>query len=167
MIKFKAVLASISLLAGVVQFSSSAWATDYLYSYTGSYGEFRYVSQGGFVSLDVDILLPDLHTHSFVPDLEIVGVLFDESARNDEIDFPSLPCRDRTCYFSRFPVGSFFAVGTYIGQDFNGERSDLIVSEYTASGVPEASTWAMMLLGFGGIGFASYRDRESRRRLAD
>ena len=79
MIKFKAVLASISLLAGVVQFSSSAWATDYLYSYTGSYGEFRYVSQGGFVSLDVDISAPwDLHTHSFVPDLEIVGVLFDE-----------------------------------------------------------------------------------------
>ena len=76
MIKFKAVLASISLLAGVVQFSPSAWATDYLYSYTGSYGEFTYVSQGGFVD-STEHPLEDLQSHSFVPDLGIVSVVFE------------------------------------------------------------------------------------------
>ena len=29
----------------------------------------------------------------------------------------------------------------------------------TASSVPEPSTWAMMLLGFAGLGFAAYRQR--------
>jgi hypothetical protein len=147
---------SISLLAGVVQFSPSAWATDYLYKYMGNYGEFAYISRGGFVSLDVAIPLPDLDYTRFVPDLQIAEVLFDEIAGKDEIDFYSLHCRDRTCYLSDFPVGSFFAVGKYIGQDYNFDRSYLDVSEYTARGVPEASTWAMMLLGFGGIGFAGY-----------
>jgi hypothetical protein len=33
----------------------------------------------------------------------------------------------------------------------------------TASSVPEASTWAMLLFGFAGVGFASYR---ARRRVA-
>jgi hypothetical protein len=32
-----------------------------------------------------------------------------------------------------------------------------------ASAVPEPSTWAMMLLGFAGLGFAAYR---SRQRIA-
>jgi hypothetical protein len=162
MIKFKAVLASISLLAGVVQFSPSAWATDYLYDYIGNYGEFTYVSRGGFVSPDVDIELPDLQYSRFVPDLQIAEVIFDEIDGKDEIDFYSLHCRDRTCYLSDFPVGSFFAVGKYIGQDYNFDRSDLDVSVYTARGVPEASTSVMMLLAFGGIGFASYlRPRKS------
>jgi hypothetical protein len=31
--------------------------------------------------------------------------------------------------------------------------------------VPEASTWAMMLLGFGGLGFAGYRARKSARAV--
>jgi PEP-CTERM motif-containing protein len=161
MIKFKAVLASISLLAGVVQFSPSAWATDYLYSYSGSYGKFTYVSQGGFVQLDVETPLEELQSHSFVPDLEIVSLIFDESLRNDEIQFLSLPCENDSCDLSEFAVGSFFAVGTHMGQDVTGVTSTLSVSVYTP-GTPEASTWAMMLLGFGGIGFASYlRPRKS------
>ena len=31
----------------------------------------------------------------------------------------------------------------------------------TASSVPEASTWAMLLLGFAGLGFAGYRARRA------
>jgi PEP-CTERM motif-containing protein len=30
-----------------------------------------------------------------------------------------------------------------------------------AGGVPEPSTWAMMLLGFAGLGFAGYRKAKS------
>jgi hypothetical protein len=36
----------------------------------------------------------------------------------------------------------------------------------TASSVPEASTWAMLLFGFAGFGFASYRARRRSRNLA-
>lgn len=32
-----------------------------------------------------------------------------------------------------------------------------ILGDYTVSGVPEPSTWAMMFLGFAGVGFMAYR----------
>jgi hypothetical protein len=41
--------------------------------------------------------------------------------------------------------------------------SELVV---TAGSVPEASTWAMLLLGFAGLGFASYRGRRAAVRIA-
>jgi len=34
------------------------------------------------------------------------------------------------------------------------------------SGVPEPSTWAMMLLGFAGLGFAGYRQRQKLSGVA-
>jgi hypothetical protein len=34
-----------------------------------------------------------------------------------------------------------------------------VIVDYVGSAVPEASTWAMMLLGFGGLGLAGYRTR--------
>ena len=167
MIKFKAVLASISLLAGVVQFSPSAWATDYLYSYTGSYGEFTYVSQGGFVDSSMSKHpLEELQSHSFVPDLGIVSVIFDslmDVGDNDQIcQFLSIPCEHDICDISYFPIGALSAVGNYTGQDANNAPSTLSVSVFTPGAVPEVSTWAMMLLGFGGIGLAGYlRPRKS------
>ena len=36
----------------------------------------------------------------------------------------------------------------------------LTVSDHVAA-VPEPSTWAMMLLGFAGVGFAAYRKRKN------
>ena len=41
---------------------------------------------------------------------------------------------------------------------------DPIPDPSTITAVPEPSTWAMMLIGFGGLGFATYR---SRRKGAD
>ena len=35
----------------------------------------------------------------------------------------------------------------------------------TGSTIPEPSTWAMMLLGFAGLGFAAYRKAEDLDRL--
>jgi hypothetical protein len=40
----------------------------------------------------------------------------------------------------------------------NGADADSVVFEVAA--VPEPSTWAMMILGFAGIGFAAYRKRK-------
>ena len=51
------------------------------------------------------------------------------------------------------------ATGTpWIGDAANAtDLSDLFVADAIAGAVPEPSTWAMMLLGFAGIGFMAYR----------
>ena len=51
-----------------------------------------------------------------------------------------------------------FAPGT-----FTYPNETLVISEFTAA-VPEPSTWAMMILGFAGVGFMAYR-RKSRPAL--
>jgi hypothetical protein len=51
-------------------------------------------------------------------------------------------------------------------RDDGGLTSSYLVSDviYTLTAVPEPSTWAMLLLGFAGIGFIAYR-RKSKRKL--
>jgi hypothetical protein len=39
---------------------------------------------------------------------------------------------------------------------YNGQ---FVASNLSVSAVPEPSTWAMMLLGFAGVGFMAYRRR--------
>lgn len=46
----------------------------------------------------------------------------------------------------------------------NSEKQDMLF--WTTSAVPEPSTWAMMLLGFGAIGISVRRSRKSRTTLA-
>jgi hypothetical protein len=46
-----------------------------------------------------------------------------------------------------------FAPGVFAGADQTNGLSGTL----TVTSVPEASTWAMMLLGFAGLGFAGYR----------
>jgi PEP-CTERM motif len=53
--------------------------------------------------------------------------------------------------------------GTYVGFEDRGTggdydyNDDQFVFANVASGVPEPSTWAMMLVGFGGLAFAAFR----------
>jgi hypothetical protein len=67
--------------------------------------------------------------------------------------------------------GAYFLVGThfsgpanatgelqfYYWDSNNGDNTEFVSA--TISGVPEPSTWAMMILGFAGIGFLAYRRR--------
>jgi hypothetical protein len=41
--------------------------------------------------------------------------------------------------------------------DFSSGFDNVVIS--TVAGVPEPSTWAMMILGFAGVGFLAYRRR--------
>jgi len=54
-----------------------------------------------------------------------------------------------------FAAGDFLAAGTYSTVDTSFNVGTLTVS------VPEPATWAMMLLGFGAVGFAMRRGRKS------
>jgi hypothetical protein len=48
--------------------------------------------------------------------------------------------------------------------DFIAGQVDLL-SQTTIGGVPEPSTWAMMILGFAGVGFMTYRRRNQSAAL--
>ena len=84
------------------------------------------------------------------------------------------------------PVGAFYspsawnpaAIGTYQILESGGGVSDTIITWNDANGTahlnfysdpnsaPEPSTWAMMLIGFAGLGFAGYRARKATAALA-
>ncbi len=57
-----------------------------------------------------------------------------------------------------------YSVNFLYSNDFapNNAPSALTVTVNTIGSVPEPSAWAMMLLGFAGLGFVSYR--QARRR---
>jgi PEP-CTERM motif-containing protein len=59
----------------------------------------------------------------------------------------------------------FFAVADVLGSNGTGEAGGKIETtiSQTIVGTPEPSTWAMMLLGFAGLGFAGYRKAHSAR----
>jgi hypothetical protein len=62
-------------------------------------------------------------------------------------------------------IFSFFAQGTPPTGNAYGELSSnpsaFGVGTFTLTAVPEPSTWAMLLLGFAGLGFASYGARRT------
>jgi PEP-CTERM motif len=52
---------------------------------------------------------------------------------------------------------SAYLTGGAIGVNFSGQLYNGGEVVIGASGVPEPSTWAMLMLGFGSLGFAGYR----------
>jgi hypothetical protein len=61
-----------------------------------------------------------------------------------------------------FGDGSPFSLGTVSGNDiFETGPGGFGVGTLTVSAVPEPSTWAMMILGFTGIGFMAYRRKQN------
>ncbi len=69
------------------------------------------------------------------------------------------------CPFS--PIGVTFP-GTAKSVEFAGVANqigfdDVTFGSSTPGGIPEASTWAMMALGFAGLGFAGYRKAKGGR----
>jgi hypothetical protein len=64
--------------------------------------------------------------------------------------------------FSGSTAAPIFAPGSYTLTDDSGQSGTL-----TFSAIPEPSTWAMMLSGFAGLGYAGWRARRKTARLAD
>jgi hypothetical protein len=81
-------------------------------------------------------------------------------------------------YLSGDPGGTFLCFQTYAacggtgpgivldvaGDPFQSETGNQVIASVTA--VPEPSTWAMMLLGFAGIGFMAYRRKSKAAFMA-
>jgi hypothetical protein len=65
--------------------------------------------------------------------------------------------------FTGNPGDPVFTLGSFnLSNPFFGQNDVLTISAVAA--VPEPSTWAMMVLGFAGVGFMAYR-RNARRAL--
>jgi hypothetical protein len=144
-------------------------------SYTFSYSDFH--ADGGFGAIPPPAPL-DPWTGSFT-------VTYDPSVNNDEgspvdsfssnHDFGTFSfvydsgalivgtdCGGGGCGLNAFLVSAAFSDGLAgysegAGFSFLGSGSLTLVGEVTA--VPEPSTWAMMILGFAGVGFMAYRRR--------
>ena len=66
--------------------------------------------------------------------------------------------------FTGNPADPIFTLGSFnLNNPFFGQSDVLTISAVAA--VPEPSTWAMMILGFAGVGFMAYR-RHGKRALA-
>jgi hypothetical protein len=61
-----------------------------------------------------------------------------------------------------------FVVGVYSGLNWDTGLTDTLTisADTSVSAVPEPSTWAMMILGFAGIGFMAYRRKAKPALLA-
>ena len=85
----------------------------------------------------------------------------DNSAGQDQIafnyDVPSTGGSGSFYYY--FASGAFGADGTFYTDSNSGQNTGSLSVSGMPAAVPEPATWAMMLLGFGGIGFAIRRRR--------
>ena len=57
-------------------------------------------------------------------------------------------------------------VNSFAGFDGDTVSTDSIVTSGSITSVPEPSTWAMLLLGFAGIGFMAYRRKSNPALMA-
>jgi hypothetical protein len=70
---------------------------------------------------------------------------------------------DERTVFYEFDFGSSSVAGITLGEP--GFSNAVLYTTTPVRGVPEPATWAMMLLGFGGIGMAMRRGRKQGGRL--
>jgi hypothetical protein len=89
-----------------------------------------------------------------------VGFVVDFSGAPDIVSVKQDPS-------STFNIGSSFTADS-VSLNFAGDIAPFVgartIVDITTTSVPEPSTWAMMLLGFAGLGYAGYRRRSALAR---
>jgi hypothetical protein len=122
------------------------------------------------VSFTHGLLLPANH-YFFVPQVEVTGAdgnFFWLSARRPIVppgtSFPAGVTDLQSWTRDEFLDPDWLRVGAdIVGPPVTGGAAPTFNAAFSLSGstVPEPSTWAMMLLGFAGLGFAGYRKRRA------
>jgi hypothetical protein len=154
MIGFKALLvASVTILAAVLPFTPAPANADVLYTYTGQFGDFTYLSPS--FTDDVKISLDALQTSSL--DSDIIFLSFFGNPTASAVSFFTDLCINDACEEVSFAPNAFLNVGSYTSIfGTGGGDSTLVVSEISPS-VAEPATWAMMGVGFAGLGLLAHR----------
>jgi hypothetical protein len=139
-------------------FSGTARA-DFLYSYTGQgayQGTTFTLDSGGSHITEVSFHGTTTASDLFVNGIDL-GQLASFALNGTNLVLNSGCCGEEYDIFQSIPFDP--GPGTYT----TTWDSTFVISEFTPA-VPEPSTWAMMLLGFAGIGFMAYR-RKSKTAL--
>jgi PEP-CTERM motif len=107
--------------------------------------------------------------------LQTVGVasllktLVDNNSNTYSVDFTQTGTIDSGATSATFLPGAttLDVVDTMTVSGPHGSDATGVSNSFVERGVPEASTWVMMLLGFAGLGFAGYRSSRKSIALAD
>jgi hypothetical protein len=159
---------ALGLTVGVVA-PSPAWA-DVITVFDVS-GEF---DNGSALTGDVtiDVTVGDATAIDLTADSSHFGKIAAQFSQGGLYFVSASPSPSSTRLILTFPVaslvgygGGFLSTETRVDDFLNGTATSLIISSVKpakTAAVPELSTWAMMLIGFAGLGYAGYR----RARLA-
>jgi hypothetical protein len=115
------------------------------------------LSYGSFTAADITSVSWTLNPSTFA----VLGL--DLSAAIGSCSPASAPCSSSSLHLSpdvASPGSLSCGVDTCLG------FAEIIPVDYVLAAIPEPSTWVMMLLGFAGLGFAGYRQRQKRSGAA-
>ena len=76
------------------------------------------------------------------------------------------PLSDSSTYLDATISSLGLTPGDHVWNWGSGEHADTFTIDVVASPVPEPSTWAMMLFGFAGLGYAAVRRKSALREAA-
>lgn len=139
-------------------FNALNWANAAgVYTYGSGYVGVRYGGDGQLGGGD-DIYITD------GPNTQLVDAMFGRGSGNSFAAYcPGCTVAQQQAAIddvAAYPGGLFTLTGTYTIRGDSGSGSFTI-----ASPVPEPSTWAMMILGFAGVGFLAYRRKRNGSAL--
>jgi hypothetical protein len=93
----------------------------------------------------------------------VVSLTFDGITLSDQTNFSTVGFQQFAFTATASTNSTLLAFGLEQDSGFSG-LDDISVTPHVAGAVPEPSTWAMMILGFAGVGFMAYR-RKSKPAL--
>ena len=94
---------------------------------------------------------------TFTFDLDVIG---SNPTAINSLALPLSPYALGPFDFKRFSFDNHDIRTPHIEMNLFGDITSVTLVENVSPAVPEPSTWAMMILGFGGIGFIAYRRRK-------
>jgi hypothetical protein len=122
------------------------------------------LNSGNFIDFTLPTIPGAIYDFSFTvqsaPPVSEVTVFFDGQLVLDIVNPDS----------KTFTVSDLFATGTLTDFQIHGRDDpaaiflkDLVVDDlFGVAAIPEPSTWAMMILGFAGVGFMAYRRKDKQ-----
>jgi hypothetical protein len=154
-------------------FSTPAMADVYSFSYTDQAGDIfgsgTFTTTGGSSPFEITGIT-GTETYGNGIAEAILGLSNYASADNELfVPAPSADYSGISFYTANDQFGIGWTGTNYGIVDFNSNPNGTCCGtpiDFTISAVPEPSTWAMMILGFCGIGFMAYRRKDRMFRLA-
>lgn len=163
-------LVAAGAFAGLLAFSPAANAALFEFSYSAD----GYSGDGEFTATLVSPSVYDITNITGTANGSAItgtslyagadNVLYYPATGSTYVDFNGISFSTAVNSYNIYtPDGSSYGVLDYVSNPVGYPTS--VVASFTVTAVPEASTWALMLLGFAGLGLGAYR--KNRRISAD